>query len=243
MNKAFKLIPTFLKCASSRSSFGRSLLFNEKKNEPPRHAVHSAKYSKSAAGRAEDSIHIAKGYGNHFSFDGLACNPILLNIWQHTPSPLPSNTSRQYHNGRHKQPSCPLTSWSRKKKPKAQVSELHCFKRHSLRRFEVGEHLCLLKSKSNTPPWHFSLLLFLLPQHSAVAWLKQMPLTFHYVINLSGRELWFRGGHGVPGGCSVTLPDDSGKKELRRRSDRERMADKRGAGRAGVSDKWKTTDV
>lgn len=110
MNKDFKLIPTFLKCASSCSSFGRSLLFNEKKNEPRRRAVHSAKYSKSAAGRAEDSIHIAKGYGNHFSFDGLACNPILLNIWQHTPSPLPSNTSRQYHNGRHKQLYCPLTS-------------------------------------------------------------------------------------------------------------------------------------
>lgn len=42
MNKAFKLIPTFLKCASSRSSFGRSLLLNEKKNEPRRHAVHSS---------------------------------------------------------------------------------------------------------------------------------------------------------------------------------------------------------
>lgn len=43
---------------------------------------------------------------------------------------------------------------------------------------EVGDHLCLLKSKSNTLPWQF-LSGFLLPQHSAVAWLKQMPLTFH----------------------------------------------------------------
>lgn len=90
---------------------------------------------------------------------------------------------RQYHNGRHKQPSCPLTSWSHKKaktkKPQDPLLLLSPFTG-----VEVGEHLCLLKSKSNTPPWQF-LSRFLLPQHSAVAhrcpWLFIRLLTFQEV--------------------------------------------------------------
>lgn len=75
--------------------------------------------------------------------------------------------------------------------------------------------------------------------HSAHLGLKLMPLTLHYVIDLSGGELWFTGGGTEsPEDCAAT--DDSGKKngghvagEKKKQTNKQQVR--------YFSDKWKTT--